>query len=113
MTEAFIYLGLILTAFFWGLVEAIKGTEERMWKLILLIPLQLLILLMFTLANEIVVKQFPLLTEVINVLDIVQISLTTLILPTIVILFCFIVYKFVSEMFDSRKKNDNEWNEWQ
>tara|TARA_R100000306_G_scaffold39301_1_gene38832 strand:+ start:1179 stop:1523 length:345 start_codon:yes stop_codon:yes gene_type:complete len=113
MTEAYIYLGISMFALMYLLIKGIGGTEEPFWKALLFIPLSLIIVAMIQIATLLIQAEKPGLTGVISILDSLYIGSIVLIIPLIILLFCYIVYQVVNKIFNQREKRDADWDKWQ
>ena len=92
---------------------AICCIEDNFVKMMLLIPLNLIVLTAVHIGKLIVEEAYSSLTAVATVLDALFICLAVMIIPLTVILFCYVVYKIIDSVFNSRKKRDNDWDKWQ
>ena len=111
--EVFNYLALLMAVLILVLSIAICCIEDNFVKMMLLIPLNLIVLTAVHLGKLIVEEAYSSLTAVVTVLDALFICLAVMIIPLTVILFCYVVYKIIDSIFNSRKKRDNDWDKWQ
>lgn len=111
--EVFNYLALLMAVLILVLSIAICCIEDNFVKMMLLIPLNLIVLTAVHIGKLIVEEAYSSLTAVATVLDALFICLAVMIIPLTVILFCYVVYKIIDSVFNSRKKRDNDWDKWQ
>ena len=111
--EVFNYLALLMAVLILVLSIAICCIEDNFVKMMLLIPLNLIVLTAVHIGKLIVEEAYSSLTAVATVLDALFICLAVMIIPLTVILFCYVVYKIIDSIFNSRKKRDDDWDSWQ
>tara|TARA_R110000824_G_scaffold7405_7_gene33236 strand:- start:4540 stop:6480 length:1941 start_codon:yes stop_codon:yes gene_type:complete len=111
--EVFNYLALLMAVLILVLSIAVCCIEDNFVKMMLLIPLNLIVLTAVHIGKLIVEEAYSSLTAVATVLDALFICLAVMIIPLTVILFCYVVYKIIDSIFNSRKKRDNNWDKWQ
>lgn len=113
MGEAYIYLGIVMFGLLYMIIKAMTGTEDPFWKALLAIPLNLIVVAMIQIASLLIAADHPGLTDVISILDALFIGSVVILIPTVILLFCYVVYKIIDSIFNSRKKRDNDWEKWQ
>jgi len=112
--EEFTLIGIVLFSLMYILCKFIMNSQDPFWKSLLLLPLNLVILAAVQITTLILQAKEPGLTGVISILNAMFIGLVVLIIPLVVLTFCYVVYKIITAVFDSRKKKDDEWSEgWQ
>ena len=113
MADAYVYLGIVMFGLLYMIIKAMSGTEEPFWKALLGIPLNLIVVAMIQIASLLIAADHPGLTNVISILDALFIGSVVIMIPLVIIFFCYVMYKIVDAVFNSRKKRDNDWEKWQ
>ena len=113
MADAYVYLGIVMFGLLYMIIKAMSGTEEVFWKALLGIPLNLIVVAMLQIASLLIAADHPGLTDVISIIDALYIGSVVILIPIVILLFCYIMYKIVDSIFNSRKKRDNDWDKWQ
>jgi hypothetical protein len=111
--QSFQYTGYMLLAMLALVGIALIFLQDPLFKAILLIPLNLLLIVMLHVGNLFMAATNPELTNVNTVMDTLFIGVTVLLIPILIIIFCYVFYQLVIRFFSPRKKNDKEWDSWQ
>ena len=112
--EEFTLIGIVMFALMYVILKFITTSQDPFWKGLLLLPLNLVILAAVQMTTLIIEAKEPGLTGVITIMNALYTALVVLIIPLVVLTFCYVMYKLITTIFDSRKKKEDEWGEgWQ
>lgn len=112
--DEFTLIGIVMFALMYIILKFITTSQDPFWKGLLLLPLNLVILATIHMTTLIIQAKEPGLTGVVAILDAIYMALVVLIIPIVVLTFCYVMYKLITTIFDSRKKKEDEWGKgWQ
>ena len=110
--QSFLYTGLILLGLLALIGAGVLFIEDGLFKAILLIPLNVILIVMLHVGTLFMKATNPEMSAVVTVMDQVFIGVVLLMIPIIVLLFCYVVYQLVIRFFTPKNKRDKEWDQW-